>query len=128
MVVNILSIQSPPPPPINFYKQKIIIIMYIISIFYQENCCICKIKLSSYKHSFLTEIIKINITKMQYFHNYIIEDLQYFKIYYINVKSPNLDLKLGIKHKAGNFLSGKREGERQGAGPGGGKRETEIGR
>jgi hypothetical protein len=43
-------------------------------------------------------------------------------IYYINVKSPNLDLKLGIKPKAGNFLSGKREGE------GGGERETEIGR
>jgi hypothetical protein len=41
-------------------------------------------------------------------------------IYYINVKSPNLDLKLGIKPKAGNFLSGKREGE--------GGRETEIGR
>ena len=32
-------------------------------------------------------------------------------IYYINVQSPNLDLKLGIKPKAGNFLSGKREGE-----------------
>jgi hypothetical protein len=31
--------------------------------------------------------------------------------YFINVKSPNLDLKLGIKPKAGNFLSGKREGE-----------------
>jgi hypothetical protein len=43
-----------------------------------------------------------------------------FSIYYINVKSPNLDLKLGIKPKAGNFLSGKREGE--------GGRETEIGR
>jgi hypothetical protein len=41
-------------------------------------------------------------------------------IYFINVKSPNLDLKLGIKPKAGNFLSRKREGE------GGG--ETEIGR
>jgi hypothetical protein len=27
------------------------------------------------------------------------------------VKSPNLDLKLGIKPEAGNFLSGKREGE-----------------
>ncbi len=40
----------------------------------------------------------------------------------INVKSPNLDLKLGIKPKAGNFLSGKREGE-----GGGGERETEIG-
>ncbi len=47
-------------------------------------------------------------------------------IYYINVKSPNLDLKLGIKPKAGNFLSGKREGGRGGAG--GGQRETEIGR
>ncbi len=34
--------------------------------------------------------------------------------------SPNLDLKLGIKPKAGNFLSGKREGE--------GGRETEVGR
>ncbi len=43
-------------------------------------------------------------------------------IYYINVKSPNLDLKLGIKRKAGNFLSGKREEA------GGGERETEIGR
>ncbi len=32
-------------------------------------------------------------------------------IYYINVQSPNLDLKQGIKPKAGNFLSGKREGE-----------------
>jgi hypothetical protein len=32
-------------------------------------------------------------------------------IYYINVKLPNLDLKLGIKPKAGNFLSGKSEGE-----------------
>ena len=32
-------------------------------------------------------------------------------IYYINVKSPNLDLKLGIKPKAGNFLFGKSEGE-----------------
>jgi hypothetical protein len=31
--------------------------------------------------------------------------------YYINVQSPNLDLKQGIKPKAGNFLSGKREGE-----------------
>ena len=36
--------------------------------------------------------------------------------------SPNLDLKLGIKPKAGNFLSGKREGGE------GGERETEIGR
>ena len=36
--------------------------------------------------------------------------------------SPNLDLKLGIKPKAGNFLFGKREGG------GGGGRETEIGR
>ena len=35
--------------------------------------------------------------------------------------SLNLDLKLGIKPKAGNFLSGKREGE-----GGGGERETEI--
>jgi hypothetical protein len=35
--------------------------------------------------------------------------------------SPNLDLKLGIKPKAGNFLSGKRERGREG-------RETEIGR
>ena len=26
---------------------------------------------------------------------------------------PNLDLKLGIGPKAGNFLSGKREGERE---------------
>jgi hypothetical protein len=34
--------------------------------------------------------------------------------YYINVKSPNLDLKLGIKPKAGNFLCGKREGKRRG--------------
>jgi hypothetical protein len=42
-------------------------------------------------------------------------------IYYINVQSPNLDLKLGIKPKAGNFLSGKREGEW-----GGRERETEI--
>jgi hypothetical protein len=32
-------------------------------------------------------------------------------VYYINVLSPNLDLKLGIGPKAGNFLSGKREGE-----------------
>jgi hypothetical protein len=32
---------------------------------------------------------------------------------------PNLDLKLGIVPKAGNFLSGKREGE-------GRERETEI--
>jgi hypothetical protein len=42
--------------------------------------------------------------------------------YYINVESPNLDLKLGIGPKAGNFLSWKREGE------GGGRveRETEI--
>jgi hypothetical protein len=31
--------------------------------------------------------------------------------YYINVKSPKLDLKQGIKPKAGNFLSRKREGE-----------------
>ncbi len=31
-----------------------------------------------------------------------------------------MDLKQGIKPKAGNFLSGKREGE------GGGERETEI--
>jgi hypothetical protein len=31
--------------------------------------------------------------------------------YYINVQSPNLNLKLGIKPKAGNFLSRKREGE-----------------
>jgi hypothetical protein len=44
-------------------------------------------------------------------------------IYYINVKSPNLDLKLGIKPTAGNFLSGKRE-----EAGGGGERETEIGR
>jgi hypothetical protein len=29
----------------------------------------------------------------------------------MNFQSPNLDLKLGIKSKAGNFLSGKREGE-----------------
>ncbi len=42
-------------------------------------------------------------------------------IYYINIQSPNLDLKLGIKPKAGNFLSGKREGEW-----GGGGRKTEI--
>ncbi len=34
-------------------------------------------------------------------------------IYYINVQSQNLDLKLGIKPKAGNFLSGKREGGRE---------------
>ncbi len=34
-----------------------------------------------------------------------------FSIYYINVKSPNLDLQLGIGPKAGNFLSGKREVE-----------------
>jgi hypothetical protein len=34
--------------------------------------------------------------------------------YYINVKPPNLDLKLGIGPKAGNFLSGKREGEEGG--------------
>ncbi len=39
--------------------------------------------------------------------------------YYINVKSPNLDLKLGNRPKAGNFLSGKREWE----GGGVGKRE-----
>jgi hypothetical protein len=32
-------------------------------------------------------------------------------VYYINVQSPNLDLKLGIKPKAGNFLSRKREWE-----------------
>ncbi len=32
-------------------------------------------------------------------------------IYYINVKLPNMDLKLGIKLNAGNFLSGKRLGE-----------------
>jgi hypothetical protein len=38
--------------------------------------------------------------------------------YYINVKLLNLDLKLGIKPKAGNFLSGKREGE-----GGGGERD-----
>jgi hypothetical protein len=31
-------------------------------------------------------------------------------IYYINVKSPNLDLKLGIGSKAGNFLSGNEKG------------------
>jgi hypothetical protein len=42
-----------------------------------------------------------------------------YEIYYINVKLPNLDLKLGIEPKAGNLLSGKREGE-------GGVRETEI--
>ncbi len=30
-------------------------------------------------------------------------------VYYINVESPNLDLKLGSGPKAGNFLSGKRE-------------------
>jgi hypothetical protein len=41
-------------------------------------------------------------------------------IYYINVWLPNLDLKLGIGPKAGNFLSGKREGEW-----GGGETETE---
>ncbi len=35
----------------------------------------------------------------------------FFTIYYINVQSPNLDLKLGIKPKAGNFLSRKRERE-----------------
>ncbi len=35
------------------------------------------------------------------------------------MKLPNLDLKQGIGSKAGNFLSGKREGE-------GGERETEI--
>ena len=34
----------------------------------------------------------------------------------------NLDLKLGIGPKAGNFLSGKREGERER----GRERETEI--
>ncbi len=32
-------------------------------------------------------------------------------IYYINVQLPNLDLKLAIEPKAGNFLSGKRETE-----------------
>jgi hypothetical protein len=35
-------------------------------------------------------------------------------IYYINVQSPNLDLKRGIgskNYKAGIFLSGKRVGE-----------------
>jgi hypothetical protein len=32
-------------------------------------------------------------------------------VYFINVKLPNLDLKLGIKPKAGNFFSEKREGE-----------------
>ena len=42
-----------------------------------------------------------------------------YSIYCINVKLPNLDLKLGIEPKAGNLLSGKREGE-------GGVRETEI--
>jgi hypothetical protein len=38
-----------------------------------------------------------------------------YSIYCINVKLPNLDLKLGIQYKAGNFLSGKRGGR----GPGG---------
>ncbi len=50
-----------------------------------------------------------------------------YLLYYINVKLPNLDLKLGIKPKAGNFLSGKREGEGPRGGGGGGG-ETEIGR
>ncbi len=41
-------------------------------------------------------------------------------IYYINVQSPNLDLKLGIGPKAGNVLSGKREEE---GGVGGSERD-----
>jgi hypothetical protein len=50
------------------------------------------------------------------FQSLVDEPIQLF----INVKLPNLDLKLGIKPKAGNFLSGKREGE-GGRGKGGGR-------
>jgi hypothetical protein len=36
--------------------------------------------------------------------------INYQFIYYINVKTPKLDLKVGTGSKAGNFFSGKREG------------------